>query len=180
MLIQHATLSLSLFSVDSLYGELTDLGFQSTYEMGQRLRRVYIEQLGLLPDLGKLAFDKNGTNTAAAPATGLTLDEAQSMVYFRSTNMQRTIESLQSIVTGLLAPTGQPFDEAMQPGSSSSSAPTPTPPPSSSASSTLASKNGLGPQAGLAPSSFPPQPHPQHPPTRSSSPSGRACWCGTR
>ncbi|RXW20608.1 hypothetical protein EST38_g5244 [Candolleomyces aberdarensis] len=64
---------------ECLLGELTDLGRQSTYKFGQNLRRLYIDRLGFLPD--KL--------------------ENQDNVYFRTTNMPRTTESLQEIVNGL-------------------------------------------------------------------------------
>ncbi|KAI0264755.1 histidine phosphatase superfamily [Gloeopeniophorella convolvens] len=64
---------------ECLLGELTDIGRKSTYNYGQALRRLYIERLNFLND---------------------TLDDARD-VYFRSTNMPRTIESLQQIIHGL-------------------------------------------------------------------------------
>ncbi|KAJ2919021.1 hypothetical protein MD484_g1449, partial [Candolleomyces efflorescens] len=64
---------------ECLLGELTDLGRQSTYNFGLNLRRLYIGRLGFLPD--KL--------------------ENENTVYFRTTNMPRTTESLQEIVYGL-------------------------------------------------------------------------------
>ena len=69
----------------SLYGELTDIGRQSTFEIGQRIRRLYIDRLGLLPEPSKL-----------------TAQDADKC-YFRSTNMSRTVESLQQIVAGLFS-----------------------------------------------------------------------------
>ncbi|KAG6915556.1 hypothetical protein DXG01_010961 [Tephrocybe rancida] len=62
-----------------LFGELTDFGRQSTHKFGKSLRALYVDRLGFLPD--KL----------------LNKDE----VYFRSTNMPRTISSLQQVVHGL-------------------------------------------------------------------------------
>ncbi|KAI0031958.1 phosphoglycerate mutase-like protein [Vararia minispora EC-137] len=64
---------------ECLLGELTDTGRASTFNFGQALRRLYIEKLGLLPD---------------------TLTN-QADVYFRSTNMPRTVESLQQVIHGL-------------------------------------------------------------------------------
>ena len=55
---------------NSMLGELTDLGRQSTYRYGQSLRKLYVEKLGFLPDM-------------------ITQND---LVYFRSTNMPRTIE----------------------------------------------------------------------------------------
>ncbi|KAL1743996.1 histidine phosphatase superfamily [Schizophyllum fasciatum] len=64
---------------ECLLGELTDLGRQSTYNFGKSLRELYIDRLKFLPNyLGNR-------------------DE----VYFRSTNIPRTLESLQQIVHGL-------------------------------------------------------------------------------
>ncbi|KIM33840.1 hypothetical protein M408DRAFT_325425 [Serendipita vermifera MAFF 305830] len=62
-----------------MLGELTDVGRESTHEFGKALRKLYIERLGLLPDL------------CEDPAS----------VYYRSTNVPRTIESLQQIINGL-------------------------------------------------------------------------------
>ncbi|KAF8189862.1 histidine phosphatase superfamily [Mycena galopus ATCC 62051] len=61
-----------------LLGELTDIGRKSTLNYGTALRNLYIDRLGFLPDL-------------------LQLEE----VYFRSTNMPRTIESLEQVIHGL-------------------------------------------------------------------------------
>jgi len=63
----------------SLLGELTDLGRQSTFNFGKSLRELYVEKLSFLSD--KLPKK----------------DE----VYFRSTNIPRTTESLQQVVHGL-------------------------------------------------------------------------------
>ncbi|KAJ6631130.1 histidine phosphatase superfamily [Mycena sp. CBHHK59/15] len=62
-----------------LLGELTDIGRQSTYNYGTALRSLYVDRLGFLPDF----LQKPGE------------------VYFRSTNMPRTTESLEQIIYGL-------------------------------------------------------------------------------
>ncbi|KAI0050927.1 phosphoglycerate mutase-like protein [Auriscalpium vulgare] len=64
---------------ECLLGELTDIGRASTYTYGRSLRKIYVEKLGFLPDV---------------------LGQSQD-VYFRSTNMPRTVESLQQIIHGL-------------------------------------------------------------------------------
>lgn len=66
-------------SGECLLGELTDVGRQSTYNYGKSLRSIYIDKLGFLPDSLQDSSD----------------------VYCRSTNMPRTIESLQQIIHGL-------------------------------------------------------------------------------
>ncbi|KAJ8597068.1 phosphoglycerate mutase-like protein [Rhizopogon salebrosus TDB-379] len=65
-----------------LLGELTDIGKQSTYSFGAALRSLYIDRLKFLPQ--RL--------------------EDERLTYFRSTNLSRTIESLQYIVHGLYPP----------------------------------------------------------------------------
>lgn len=60
-------------------GELTDVGRKSTLQVGKELRKLYVDRLGLLPDI---------------------LD-SHDLAYFRSTNMPRTIESLQQVLHGL-------------------------------------------------------------------------------
>ena len=67
----------------SYWGELTDLGRQSTLELGTRLRTLYVDQLGFLPS------SLPDEPLATAPIT------------FRSTGMPRTIESLHQIAAGL-------------------------------------------------------------------------------
>ncbi|CDO75738.1 hypothetical protein BN946_scf184921.g14 [Trametes cinnabarina] len=64
---------------ECLLGELTDVGRESTYQFGSALRRLYVDRLKFLPDIVH------------------TNDE----IYLRSTNMPRTIESLQQITHGL-------------------------------------------------------------------------------
>lgn len=62
-----------------MLGELTDVGRGSTHDFGKALRKIYIERLGFLPDS----------------------TQDTSPVYYRSTNVPRTIESLQQIINGL-------------------------------------------------------------------------------
>ncbi|KAK4047226.1 hypothetical protein OIV83_005528 [Microbotryomycetes sp. JL201] len=68
---------------DCYWGELTDLGRESTLTLGSRLRALYVESLKLLPlTLPDVNVDENP-------------------VVFRSTPMYRTIESLHQIAVGL-------------------------------------------------------------------------------
>ncbi|EMD34786.1 hypothetical protein CERSUDRAFT_86207 [Gelatoporia subvermispora B] len=64
---------------ECLLGELTDVGRESTYNLGSSLRELYVNKLGFLPDVV----------------------HSNDEVYFRSTNMPRTIESLQQVIHGL-------------------------------------------------------------------------------
>ncbi|KAG9122349.1 hypothetical protein FRC07_001325 [Ceratobasidium sp. 392] len=64
---------------ECLLGELTDVGRTSTLRFGQALRKLYIEKLGFLPNVL----------------------ESHETAYFRSTNMPRTIETLQQVLYGL-------------------------------------------------------------------------------
>ncbi|GAA5908180.1 hypothetical protein JCM6882_005965 [Rhodosporidiobolus microsporus] len=66
---------------DCEWGELTDLGRLSTLTLGRTLRSLYITQLSFLPPV-------------LTPSTA-------HLVSFRSTNMPRTIESLQQVVEGM-------------------------------------------------------------------------------
>jgi acid phosphatase len=59
--------------------------------IGTRLRNLYINKLGLLPE----RLDASNEDS----------------VYFRSTNMGRTIESLESVVRGLLPQTQEPSSD---------------------------------------------------------------------
>ncbi|KXN89150.1 putative acid phosphatase SPBC4.06 [Leucoagaricus sp. SymC.cos] len=77
---------------ECLLGELTDVGRQSTYNYGLALRNLYVKKLGFIPDV--LANPKN--------------------VYFRTTNMPRTMESLQQIMHGLY-PNEKCLDDAYPP-----------------------------------------------------------------
>lgn len=71
-------------------GELTDRGRETTLALGQRFRKLYIDQLGFLP--GGLA--------AASSQT----------VYLRSTPIQRALESTQQAFTGLYPPASRSPD----------------------------------------------------------------------
>ncbi|KAF5329835.1 hypothetical protein D9758_018348 [Tetrapyrgos nigripes] len=77
---------------DCLLGELTDMGRTSTYNYGRSLRELYVDKLEFLPDY----LQKS--------------DE----VYFRTTNIPRTTESLQQIIHGLY-PTSKCHTEAVPP-----------------------------------------------------------------
>jgi len=69
----------SIHDGECLLGDLTDVGRQSTHNLGAALRKLYVEKLGFLPDVVQ--------------------NEAE--VYLRSTNLPRTIESLQQVTHGL-------------------------------------------------------------------------------
>ncbi|KAH7475611.1 hypothetical protein FOMA001_g11109 [Fusarium oxysporum f. sp. matthiolae] len=69
-------------------GMLTDRGRETTYNLGQRLRHLYVDQLRFLPE--KLAFD---TDTAA--------------IYLRATPIPRALESLQQAFYGLYPPSAR-------------------------------------------------------------------------
>ncbi|KAF1811500.1 histidine acid phosphatase-like protein [Eremomyces bilateralis CBS 781.70] len=62
-----------------LPGELTDLGRKTTLELGHRLRRLYVDQLGFMP--------KVISNT--------------DMIYLRSTPIPRALESMQQAFSGM-------------------------------------------------------------------------------
>ncbi|PFH47755.1 hypothetical protein AMATHDRAFT_66976 [Amanita thiersii Skay4041] len=64
---------------ECLLGGLTDTGRQSTFNYGAALRRLYVDKLSFLPD--KLATSGE--------------------IYLRSTNMPRTMESLQHVLHGI-------------------------------------------------------------------------------
>ncbi|TKA71269.1 hypothetical protein B0A55_07342 [Friedmanniomyces simplex] len=76
-------------------GELTDLGRQTTLALGQRIRRLYVDQLHFLPP-------------HLTPQT-------QSAVYLRSTPIQRALESTQQAFTGLYPPSARSADLPPQP-----------------------------------------------------------------
>lgn len=65
-------------------GELTDLGRETTLRLGQRLRNLYVGQLGFLPDN---LFSKTG--------------DIDSIVQLRSTPIPRALESVQQAFVGL-------------------------------------------------------------------------------
>lgn len=60
-------------------GALTDLGRQTTFDLGRRMRKLYVDQLGFLPD---------------------TISSSESL-YLRSTPVPRALESMQQAFTGL-------------------------------------------------------------------------------
>lgn len=60
-------------------GELTDKGRETTYALGQRLRKLYIDQLGFMP---KLIADAD-------------------MIYLRATPLPRALESVQQTFWGM-------------------------------------------------------------------------------
>ncbi|TFK87495.1 phosphoglycerate mutase-like protein [Polyporus arcularius HHB13444] len=64
---------------ECLLGELTDVGRESTFNFGSGLRKLYVDKLNFLPDVV----------------------HSNDEIYLRSTNMPRTIESLQQVVHGL-------------------------------------------------------------------------------
>ncbi|KAF8317194.1 phosphoglycerate mutase-like protein [Clavulina sp. PMI_390] len=64
---------------ECMLGELTNVGRQSTYQYGRALRDLYVSKLGFLPS---------------------TFSD-QDAAYFRSTNMPRTVETLQEVLHGL-------------------------------------------------------------------------------
>ncbi|PCH44871.1 phosphoglycerate mutase-like protein [Wolfiporia cocos MD-104 SS10] len=64
---------------ECLLGELTDVGRQTTYDFGHALRQLYIDRLSFLPDIAK----------------------SNNEIYLRSTNVPRTVESLQQVTHGL-------------------------------------------------------------------------------
>ncbi|SNX83040.1 related to acid phosphatase ACP2 precursor [Melanopsichium pennsylvanicum] len=72
---------------ECMLGELTDLGRLSTLRFGRELRGLYVDRLGFLPQ-------------------SLTSNDHDSL-YFRSTNMSRTIESLEQVIRGLQPATAQ-------------------------------------------------------------------------
>ena len=65
-------------------GELTDRGRETTLALGERIRKLYVEQLGYIP-----------ANLDAASA---------SEVYLRATPIPRALESVQQAFTGLYPP----------------------------------------------------------------------------
>ncbi|KAK0552889.1 hypothetical protein OC846_002727 [Tilletia horrida] len=67
---------------ECLPGELTNLGRMTTFEIGTKLRSLYVDRLGFIPD----------TVTAGD----------QDLFLFRSTNMSRTVETCQQAIAGLL------------------------------------------------------------------------------
>ena len=67
-----------------LPGELTDRGRETTLALGQRMRKLYVGQLGFLPEIMDV--------------------QSASNVYLRSTPIPRALESVQQAFTGLYPP----------------------------------------------------------------------------
>lgn len=96
--------------ISSQFGELTDKGRDTTLALGQRLRLLYVEQLGFMP---KLIADAD-------------------MIYLRATPIPRALESVQQSFWGMYPPTARtgsfppptivtrtPADETLFPNDSS-------------------------------------------------------------
>ncbi|KAL1999620.1 hypothetical protein VTN02DRAFT_4265 [Thermoascus thermophilus] len=66
-------------------GELTDKGRQTTYALGQRLRHLYVDQLGFMPRI------KSDTED----------------MYLRTTPIPRALESLQQVFWGMYPPSAR-------------------------------------------------------------------------
>lgn len=73
----HRASSLSL--VPSQLGELTDRGRETTLALGERLRHLYVDQLGFMP---KIMGDAD-------------------MIYLRTTPIPRALESMQESFVGM-------------------------------------------------------------------------------
>lgn len=80
---------------------------QNTYNYGTALRKLYVDKLGFLPDTTRSAGETYFRHVTSAYATN-----PRSWTPRRSTNMPRTIESLQHIVHGLY-PTSKCENEAL-------------------------------------------------------------------
>lgn len=78
----HST-KLERGKMDCYWGQLTDIGYESTLSLGTALRSLYVDKLGFLP--------------AVLPAES----RPDSIVELRSTGMPRTIETLHQVAQGL-------------------------------------------------------------------------------
>jgi len=63
----------------SQHGELTDKGRETTYALGQRLRHLYVDQLGFMPKIKEDTED----------------------MYLRATSIPRALESMQQAFWGM-------------------------------------------------------------------------------
>ncbi|RDW90232.1 putative acid phosphatase [Aspergillus mulundensis] len=72
----------------SQHGELTDKGRETTYQLGQRLRNLYVDQLGFMPKI------KSDTED----------------MYLRATTIPRALESLQQAFWGMYPPNARTED----------------------------------------------------------------------
>ena len=87
MVISCAKLKVAILIWSSQLGELTDKGRETTLALGQRLRHLYVDQLGFMPK---------------------SISDAD-MIYLRATPMARALESLQQSFEGMYPPsTRQP------------------------------------------------------------------------
>ncbi|OGE52546.1 hypothetical protein PENARI_c010G07248 [Penicillium arizonense] len=71
-----------------LHGELTDKGRETTYALGQRLRHLYVDQLGFMPKIKSDAED----------------------MYLRATPIPRALESLQEAFWGMYPASARTLD----------------------------------------------------------------------
>ena len=78
----YEVLFLELRDGDSAPAEITDKGRETMLLLGRRIRHLYVNQLGFLPEL------------LADPAS----------VYLRATPFPRTLTSLQQVIVGLYPP----------------------------------------------------------------------------
>lgn len=67
-----------------LFGQLTDKGRETLYEIGKKLRKIYVDEMRFLP----VEFS----------------DSTQKSFYLRTTDYPRTMESLQHLLGGLYPP----------------------------------------------------------------------------
>ncbi|KAJ5361583.1 Histidine phosphatase superfamily clade-2 [Penicillium brevicompactum] len=71
-----------------LHGELTDKGRETTYALGQRLRHLYVDQLGFMPEIKSHSED----------------------MYLRATPIPRALESLQEAFWGMYPASARTLD----------------------------------------------------------------------
>lgn len=69
-------------------GELTDKGRETTFALGQRLRRLYVDQLGFMPEVKSDSED----------------------MYLRTTPLPRALESLQQAFFGMYPRSARTLD----------------------------------------------------------------------
>ena len=74
-----------LLTLQSQLGELTDKGRETTLALGERLRHLYVEQLGFMPKIISHA----------------------DMIYLRATPMQRALDSVQQTFVGMYPTTAR-------------------------------------------------------------------------
>ncbi|KIJ14520.1 hypothetical protein PAXINDRAFT_12617 [Paxillus involutus ATCC 200175] len=81
-----------------LLGDLTDVGKESTYKFGVALRKLYVEKLGFLPGTLQSENQAYFRSVDIPPSVYMFADCVRSP---SSTNLSRTIESIEHIVHGL-------------------------------------------------------------------------------